>query len=383
MTSATASASARCTVAPQRVSRRASSEASSEAGATISMALPPSAGAAKPGALGIFEPRQRQRDTERRALARPARHADPAAHAFDDAPRNREAKAGAAELAVGAAFGLLELQEDARLLLGRDADAGVAHLEHDLVAHGARLDHDADATGLGELDRIAGEVEQHLAQACGIAGDALRQRLVDVGGDFEALGLRAGPEQLDHLLDQSERRERTRLEVELAGLDLGEVEDFLDQREQCVARGLCRLDVGGLLRGQRRVEQQIGHAEDAVERRADLVRHRGEEPRLGTARRLGGVARLGERAAGLGAFGDVAADALHLAAAARRHEHHRLAPGEPARPVRRVDLLVVHARAVGHHADLALFERGQGCRRCHAGRRAIVPPARRTRRWRR
>ena len=39
----------------------------------------------------------------------------------------------------------------------------------------------------------------------------------------------------------------------------------------------------------------------------------GEKARLGAVGRLRGVARLGERAPGLGALGDVAADALHLA----------------------------------------------------------------------
>ena len=55
---------------------------------------------------------------------------DAAVHAFDDAPRDGKAESGAAELARHAAVGLLELVEDARLLLGCDADAGVAHREH-------------------------------------------------------------------------------------------------------------------------------------------------------------------------------------------------------------------------------------------------------------
>ena len=42
-----------------------------------------------------------------------------------------EAEAGAAVLAAGAGVGLLERLEDDALLLGRDADAGVRHLEGD------------------------------------------------------------------------------------------------------------------------------------------------------------------------------------------------------------------------------------------------------------
>ena len=44
---------------------------------------------------------------------------------------DRQAQAGAAVLAAGARVGLLERLEDDLLLLGRDADAGVGHLERD------------------------------------------------------------------------------------------------------------------------------------------------------------------------------------------------------------------------------------------------------------
>ena len=53
--------------------------------------------------------------------------------------------------------------------------------------------------------------------------------------------------------------------------------------------------VGRLLGRQRRVEQQVRHAEDAVERRPDLVRDDREEARLGAVRRLRLVAGIGER----------------------------------------------------------------------------------------
>ena len=94
--------------------------------------------------------------------------------------------------------------------VGGDADAGVAHRERDLAGAGAGLDDDADAAGLGELDGVAGEVEQHLAQPRGVADDALGQPLVDVGGDLEALGLRARRQQLDHVLDQRGERRTAR-----------------------------------------------------------------------------------------------------------------------------------------------------------------------------
>src|SRR5881275_1691859 len=57
-------------------------------------------------------------------------------------------------------------------------------------------------------------------------------------------------------------------EIDLAGLDLGVIQQLLDQREQRVAGSLYRLDIGRLFRRQRRIHQQAAHADDAVERLA-------------------------------------------------------------------------------------------------------------------
>ena len=135
----------------------------------------------------------------------------------------------------------------------------------------ARLDDHRDAALVGELDGVAGEIEQHLAQARGIAHDVVRQPLVDERCDLDAFRLRARRQQFDRFLDQRDERERPRLKIELAGFDLREVENFLDQRQQRFARGLRRLRVSQLLGRELRVEQQIGHAENAVERRADFM----------------------------------------------------------------------------------------------------------------
>src|SRR5438874_33712 len=89
---------------------------------------------------------------------------DLAAHALDDAARDREPETGAAELARGAAVRLFELLEDAQLCRRGDADAGVANQEADFIGPVARLGRERDAAGRRELDRIAGEIEQHLAQ---------------------------------------------------------------------------------------------------------------------------------------------------------------------------------------------------------------------------
>ena len=90
--------------------------------------------------------------------------------------------------------------------------------------------------GLGELDRVGHEVDEHLAQAAAVAAHDRRHLLVDPARSarrpWRAPGGRA-----------SRTRPRPRravdvveVELQLAGLDLREVEDVVDDAEQRVAR---------------------------------------------------------------------------------------------------------------------------------------------------
>src|SRR6185369_8081551 len=66
-------------------------------------------------------------------------------------------------------------------------------------------------------------------------------------------------------------------------LDLGQVEDVVDQRQQVAARGVDGLRELDLARRQvalRVVRQLLRQDQQAVERRAQLVRHVGQELRL-------------------------------------------------------------------------------------------------------
>ena len=299
---------------------------------------------------------ERDRDLERRTGARRAFQRNAAAHPLDDAVADAQPEAGAAIVAGDAVVGLLEFAKDPLLRLGRNADAGVADHETDFVGPDAGFDDQRDAAGRGKLDGVAGEVEQHLAQPRRVADHFDRQPLVDVGRDLDLARLRPRRQQLGDVLDHGRQRERAMFEVDLAGLDLGIVEQFLDQRQQRVARGLHRLDIGRLFRRQRRIHQQAAHADDTVQRRADFVARHREEARLGAAGRIGLVAGLGERALALGAIGDVAADALQFGRSAGVVAHQSFAPGDPARAERACDLLVVDAGAAGFERDVALFE---------------------------
>ena len=77
--------------------------------------------------------------------------------------------------------------------------------------------------------------------------------------------------------------ERRVVQSELSRLDLGEIEDVVDHREQGFARVLDGHKVLALLGRQLALQDQFRHADDRVQRRADLVAHVGQEGALGAA----------------------------------------------------------------------------------------------------
>ncbi len=77
--------------------------------------------------------------------------------------------------------------------------------------------------------------------------------------------------------------ERLRTQGEFARLDFGQVQQVVDQGEQMPAAGLDMVRIAGLLLGERSghlVPQELGEAEDRVERGPQLVGHIGQEGRL-------------------------------------------------------------------------------------------------------
>ena len=99
------------------------------------------------------------------------------------------------------------------------------------------------------------------------------------------------------------------LQVDFAGLDLGEVENVVDDVEQRVGGELHGFKIVALFGSQLGVERQVGHADDAVERGADFVAHVGEELAFGAAGRLGLDARFYRFCFALLLCGNIAPDA--------------------------------------------------------------------------
>ena len=73
------------------------------------------------------------------------------------------------------------------------------------------------------------------------------------------------------------------VQFQLAGFDLGEVEDVVDQGQERLAAAAAGFDEAPLPLVELGVAQQFRHADDAVQGRAQLVAHRGQELALGAA----------------------------------------------------------------------------------------------------
>ena len=196
--------------------------------------------------------------------------------------RDREAEPGAAELSIGGAVGLAEGLEDDLLVLGGDADARVTHRELHVFAlvvfQGAHFQRHGAA--LRELDRVRQQILQDLRKTLDVGVDGRRQVRRLVHAEQDLLLERHGLECVGQSMRQLADVDAGVREIDLARLDLGKIEDVVDERQQVVAGRGDAASVLDLLRreiGVAIVGQQLGEDQRAVERRAQLVRHVGQE----------------------------------------------------------------------------------------------------------
>ena len=250
----------------------------------------------RPDRLDSF---QRQPDGERRAAPGGALQRDRTLHQLDQRVADREPEPGPAEAPGRRGIGLRERPEQPGLHVRVDADAVVDHDQlHDHAIGGRVDDHRAHRhlaardVAAAELDRVAGEVHEDLADAHRVAVEQPGNRGVDehrhphVALRGDVLGHAAD------LLDDFREVERLLLDDQLPRFDLREVEDVLDDAEQ-LERGVAdQVDHLHLVVVEAGLVKHVDHPDHAVHRRADLVAHRREEVGLCLVRLLRDVPRL-------------------------------------------------------------------------------------------
>src|SRR5712691_3749287 len=219
-----------------------------------------------------------QAEREARAAPRYALGPDASAMGLDEVTADQETEPGSRLARRPRRARLRKLLEEQRQLLRGNAGAGVGHGALHLLAQVGDLDVDAATLGR-ELHCVTDEVHEDLIQAVGVAVDgALQSGRPDLELDL-ALG-DGRTEALGHARRDRDRIDRSRLELELAGLELRDVEDLADQPDHALGRLPDDPHVAlGLLPGvgPDGVRQELRIALDHGERSAQVVhQHRRE-----------------------------------------------------------------------------------------------------------
>ena len=169
----------------------------------------------------------------------------------------------------------------------RDTDAGVADLEAHEGAVCCVFDQpgaENDLALLGEFHGVADQVGENLTEPDRVACQHTWHLGRHKRCQLEPLTAGGAGQQLSDLFDGQTHVAVDDLEVELASLDLREVEDVVQDDEQVVGAVANGLDEVPLLVVQLGAQQQLGHADNAVHRRAELMAHVGEELRFEAGR---------------------------------------------------------------------------------------------------
>src|SRR5580700_5481229 len=162
----------------------------------------------------------------------------------------------------------------------RDADSGI--LDGESEPHSTRLlfpegDIDLDMALIGEFDGVAKKVDKYLVQAMGVADQPLRDGGVYAGEELEALLFQPVFEDGGSVVQNVGNAKGNSFDVELAGLDLGKVEDVADDHEKVVNRAFDYLRKFMLFGAEWSTKKEVGHALDAVHWCTNLMAHIGEE----------------------------------------------------------------------------------------------------------
>src|SRR5262249_22869753 len=131
--------------------------------------------------------------------------------------------------------GLHERLKQLRLGVAADANARVADFDAQSWSIGAatgRFDVSDDLSAFRELHGVAEKVQNDLTKAAGIAAKGRRYVRLDEEREFEPLGAGLFGEQVERALHRLAKVEVHAVELELAGFNLREIENVIDDCEQ-------------------------------------------------------------------------------------------------------------------------------------------------------
>ncbi len=205
-------------------------------------------------------------------------------------------------------LGLVNVADPRSRILDRHMQPRSRRLMAQSQAHGALA---------GEFERVADQVEQDLPHPVRVQRHEFGKLAPGDEIQRQALSLRLRREHQKGVVREVDRSHRSRRELELAGLQLGEIQDVVDDRQQRLAGRQDAVQVASTNLVQTRAfRQQVGEAQDRGQRRADFVAHIGQELALRGRGGLGLLAGLSQIRFQQLAWGDVADDIVQAVEAA-------------------------------------------------------------------
>ena len=135
--------------------------------------------------------------------------------------------------------------ENCWLILKSDADARISdrYFHRTIALSGV----DSDPSSLGsELDRVGKQIEQNLFDLTLVA-EEIAKPFVEIDIECNAMPGRALAYEGARVVDRQGKIERGQLQFHAPRFDLGQIEDFIDQRKQMPARGENIVGILGLL----------------------------------------------------------------------------------------------------------------------------------------
>ena len=225
----------------------------------------------------------RQVDGKCGALAVLALHSDLAAHHLQQVLRDGKAQARTLDSAVLLKVHALELAEKFGHILRLDADACVLYSEHEpqraAVALSAHVEQDAPLVGV--LHGVVQDIHDGLAHAYRVPVQPVRQVFVNVDMEVQALLFRLEHDHVRHVVQDGAELVIHLNDLHPARLDLGEVQNIVDDGQQVLPGALHVAGVGGDALIPAFADDHLVHAQHCVDGGADLVGHTGQELALG------------------------------------------------------------------------------------------------------
>jgi len=130
---------------------------------------------------------------------------------------------------------------------------------------------------VGELDRVAQQVQNDLPQAARIDRDHSGNFRIDVHQQLELFLMGAHSHRPDHRFDQGAHFHLLRLERKLARFDLGEIQNVVDQSQQRAGGAFDGGEIFRLLPVELGLQRELGHADDRVHGSPDFMAHVGQK----------------------------------------------------------------------------------------------------------